>query len=119
MWSISWEVFFITDFNKIVASILNVPLNEIDSIHVAKDNDKSILFVKLKRHVSCCPICDNTNFLSNGYYKRKIKVPSNALNNIDIVLNIRRFRCNNCNHTFSEPINMAPAYKSISYAVIL
>lgn len=108
------------NIDKIISSVLNLSSTDIDSIQSVYDNENQLsLFVRLKRKTHHCPICDNKNIISNGYYKRTIKVPLSILNNAKIILKVRRYRCLNCNHTFNETLQLTPAYKTISYSSMM
>ena len=105
--------------DQIIASILNVSKSQIDSINTILKDEENKIYVKLKKSNLNCPVCNHPSCPSNGSYKRTIKVPKCVLDNFVIVLNIRRYQCPSCRYSFSESLNITPAFKTISYASII
>ena len=105
--------------DQIISSILNVSKSQIESINTVSRDGKSYIYAKLKKVDVCCPVCNHPSCPSNGTYKRTIKVPKCILDNFIVILNVRRYKCPTCGYSFSESLNITPAYKTISYASII
>ena len=102
---------------KIISSFLNLSQSDIDQISISTDS--SVVSVKLKSYTSKCPFCDSSLIESKGFYKRKISVPVSSLKSSKVVLLVKRWRCNNCGHSFSDSKHMAPANHTVSYSSVL
>ena len=102
---------------KIISSFLNLSQSDINSIDISSDASK--VNIILNSTLSKCPFCGSSLIESKGFYTRQVKVPITALKESQVSLKVKRFRCRNCNHSFSDPKHLSPANHSVSYATVL
>ena len=107
------------EINQIISSVLNISADDIESFTSTKIEDETHIYLKLKRKKLICPVCGNPKCLSNGFFKRKIKVPKSIMENFIISLKICRYICPECRNSFSDNLNISPSYKTISYSSIM
>ena len=90
-------------YNDII-KLLNLEYENInfESIDVTKEDNKTLVFVKLKKNEQCCPVCGSTSVISHGFKNRIIK--HSIVNNGPLIINYkaRRLKCKDCNSTFLE-----------------
>jgi len=101
---------------NIISSFLNLSLSDIESVDLTSDS--SIVTVILKSKKNTCEFCGSKSVKGNGYYSRTVKVPVTPLNSSNVVLKVKRFRCNDCHHSFSDSKLLAPANHTVSYATV-
>lgn len=87
---------------KFITDLLNVKPSDIASVTTHSQKDGSLLLkIRLTAATTKCPIC-NTCSKIHGYYKRKLTHSTLANRQCTIVYEQRRYRCPECNTTFSE-----------------
>ena len=99
------------EIESIITSLLNLKISDIENI----DCTNQMIIVTLSKSKIACPYCLNKNLKSKGFYKRKISLPSSVFKTYTVILRVRRYYCDKCFKTFSDPKNLAPANKKISY----
>ena len=60
------------------------------------------LYLETKKKNETCPICNSNNIRINCYKKQKIKDISILDKNVFLIINKRRYMCNDCSKTFFE-----------------
>ena len=90
--------------DQIISAILNIPLSKLEFIHTVTI-EKDTYYAQVKKSDFTCPVCSHPSCPSNGSYSRMIKVLKSILDNFNIVLKIRRYRCPSCGYSFSESFN--------------
>ncbi|MBR7927535.1 transposase family protein [Aerococcaceae bacterium zg-ZUI334] len=107
---------FTFEDNKLwIAHLLNLPFQEIDTI---TNIDSSSISCVLKNTHSTCPFCHSTHVYSKGFYKKSFTIPYQHSNIKNIILNIKRFKCQECLHSFSNSTELTPRNFITSYPTI-
>jgi len=108
------------DYESLLISLLNISDNDIVSINsfISASNIFSIT-VQLSRNFTCCPNCGSISFKSLGYYQKKVKIPNELFENIDVFFLVPRSLCLDCHHSFSDNRILTPKGSSTSYKMIL
>ena len=75
------------------------------------------MYITLKKIEMTCPVCSK-RMMSNGFFKRMVKLPDKAFEGIDVHLKARRYRCYQCNKSASDIAYMTPRNRRISYSSI-
>jgi transposase len=76
-----------------------------------ENNENNIqIFAKLERKPHCCISCGTTTNTIHDYRQQKIKDIPAFGKYVTIVLNKRRYRCNNCGKRFFEVNSFLPKY---------
>lgn len=111
----------IKNMERMLAALLNLKDNDIDSLETANDTDGTLIFfITLSREKEyVCPYCGCKHVKSNGFYKKKIILSNDIFRNSKAVLKVPRMICCDCHKTFSDERNMAPKNHQISYSVVL
>ena len=111
---------FNKDYESLLISLLNISDRDIVSINsFSSDSAKLSIIVQLSRVSTCCPNCGSISLKSLGYYKKKVKVPNELFDNIDVFFMIPRSLCMDCHHSFSDNRVITPKGSSTSYKLIL
>ncbi len=104
------------NYENIILSFLNLSYSDIESINIS--NDSSRVNVVLTSDKKTCDFCGSKSIKGNGYFSRTVKVPVSPLNSSQVILKVKRFRCNECHHSFSDSKLLAPANHTVSYATV-
>ena len=117
MWSFR-KVVMLNEYDKLINYILNLNPSDIDQIFTSKSDDKTIVYVKLKRRNIKCPLCSSSSLLSKGLYNKRVSLPLNFNDDVFVIVKVPRYICTSCNHTFSDSRNLSPRSSSISFHTI-
>ena len=114
------EVIFINDvIDEIVPVLLNVKRKDIEEISAVSQDDRTRIFLTLKKRDMICPFCrSERKMVNNGYYERKVIIPNKAFEKTEVIVQTRRYRCLRCGHTVSDTGHMTPANVKVSYSSI-
>jgi len=104
---------------RLILNLLNIRYEDATDVKSVNDGGKVSIYVTLKSNTDTCLFCGSKSILSNGYYSRKVKVPNEAFNGIDVYLKIPRKKCNDCHKSFSEDKHLAPKNHQVSYGTII
>lgn len=87
---------------QFITEILNIEESSIETIHTLKDSDENLIItLRLKQTNFTCPYCKDSGKV-HGYYQRKLKHSTLVNRKCTIIYQQRRYKCPNCNFTFSE-----------------
>ena len=103
---------------ELIKTFLNLDDKDIQDIQITND-DGVVVNVILKSKATCCDVCGSTNILSNGYYSRVVKTTNDLFDNTTIRLKVKRFKCMDCRHSFSDSKVLAPRNSTVSYQTII
>ena len=108
------------DYESLLISLLNISDKDIVSINSFTSVSGFLsITAQLSRCSTCCPNCGSTSFKSLGYYQKKMKLPNELFDNIDVFFKIPRSLCLDCHHSFSDDRPLTPKGSSTSYKLIL
>lgn len=107
------------NLDHLIANLLNISSNDIESILSNIDNDKTNIFLTLKKSVHHCPFCNSSKLRSKGFFSKKLFIPNLPFENVIVHQRIRRLYCLDCLHSFSDRHYMAPVNHSVSYATLM
>lgn len=95
---------------KILLKIFDLDDDLVDDVSFETDINRNTLYVKFKKIITCCPVCDSLKLLSKGYYTSKlVGCPFNGRSTV-IECKIKRFICKDCG---SYPVDVNPiSYKN-------
>lgn len=106
-------------FDSLLLNLLNIKSSDIQEIvSTVDDTNHQVIFLSFVKKENICIYCGSQKCTSKGYYSKRIKLPNNALHNIDVVLKIRRHKCENCGKSFKEDYSLFPTRSSVSYSMI-
>ena len=99
--------------NKELLQLFDIKDDNVESYNIENKEDHYEVNIKFKRTRECCPLCGSTNFINKGNKKRNlVSVPIND-KPVKMITYVKRYRCNECDHSFSD-INPA-AYEDWSF----
>lgn len=99
---------------SVLLSLLNLKKTDIESINATKKADKTIFLVKLNPRDCSCPNCHSKEKNIKGYYNTTIRHAIALDQQSQIILNKRRYKCQDCGTTYSEPNPFVSNCASIS-----
>lgn len=106
------------NLNILLANLLNLSISDIDSINSSVIDNKTHIYITLRRLLNTCPICNSSTVYSKGFYSRTLKIPDLPFQNTIVHQRVRRYFCRNCNHSYNDLHYMAPLNHSVSYSTI-
>ena len=107
------------NLDHLIANLLNISSNDIESILSNIDNGTTNIFLTLKKSVHHCPFCNSSKLRSKGFFSKKLFIPNLPFENVIVHQRIRRLYCLDCLHSFSDRHYMAPINHSVSYATLM
>lgn len=107
------------NYQKMIASILNMRTSEIENINVYEDSGYPEFHVTIRKKDNLiCPYCSSSHYTSHGFYKKKVIVDNDFIVQEAVFLNARRYICNSCGKTFSDSAHLCPKGRKLSYKMI-
>ena len=101
-----------------ILTLLSMPSEEVLAYSVVKNtNDISYIDIELKDNLPYCPFCFCKKIVIKDYYKVKINNSIIRQKKLFINVNVRRYKCKNCNKTFKQNFSLYKDNSSISNEV--
>jgi len=101
-----------------ILTLLSIPSEEVLTYSVVKDtNDISYIDIELKDNRPYCPFCFCDKIVIKDYYKVKINNSIIRQKKLFINVNVRRYKCKNCNKTFKQNFSLYKDNSNISNEV--
>ena len=110
--------FYMSQNIEMIKTFLNLQDKDIQDVQITNNNGV-IVNVILKSKATYCDVCGSTHILSNGYYSRVVKTTNDLFDNTTIRLKVKRFKCMDCHHSFSDSKVLAPRNSTVTYQTII
>lgn len=107
------------ELGLLLLNLLNLKVHDVESI-LTSNNDHPQISVTLSKPSSrICPLCGCTRMLSQGFYRKEVKLSSDAYRGIHVFVRVPRMWCPDCGHTCSDTKHMNPRGHSLSYDIVI
>lgn len=93
---------------------ISIDMNKSFSSYGKDTNNHTIVIYLLKEKVYVCPHCNSKSIISRGSKSCLIKYSSTTIDNINVKLYRRYFKCNNCYKTFHETCDFLATSRAMS-----
>lgn len=78
------------------------------------EDNKFYYYVTQKKTKEICPTCNSTSLVVKGYYQTQVNMNETDIITDTLIIKRIRYKCKNCNHTFSPEIKGISKYATIS-----
>jgi len=110
----------IDQIDLLLMNLLNLKPHEVESISSSSVNGQLTIFVTIAKPAQrVCPNCGCIRPVSKGFYSKEIRLSNDAFRNAKVIVKVPRYRCPDCNSSYSDDRHMSPAGYSISYEVVI
>ena len=98
----------------------NITFPEVGAFEEIERKGRIIKIFKgfLRKNYSNCPHCNSKNIVKNGFRKRKIRFIPNQKYDTHLHLDVQRYYCKDCKHSFSPSTSIAEDNSSFSNNLI-
>ena len=87
---------------KDILSLLKIPSDKISDFCCESCDGETKIYIELKDIKGVCPYCGSRKIEIKDYYKVKINNSIIKHERILVEINVRRYRCRICNHSFKQ-----------------
>ncbi|WP_446448817.1 hypothetical protein, partial [Tuanshanicoccus lijuaniae] len=89
-------------YQELIARFFNLPSYRIQSID---SSPNGVIRCILLDNIKHCPFCFHSSFHSKGYYSKTYPLPLQHHQQLQIEAKIKRYKCLQCNKSFSDSLN--------------